>query len=621
MPIPLLIATPLHANDLWQVCLLALLALALTALLRARRRAFRAAANGSGVVAVPALERFADIALEDAEVGRWVWDLKNEKVEFSNGWLRMMRLTPEDDHGEVNDWFQRIHPNYVGEVKEAIAAHLEGKNPRFECDYRIQRGDGSYLWVLSRAVAHRDSKGEPEFLVGAQIDITAVVDVEKRVLHDAYVDKLTGLPNRRAFTSILERACADSKSEGFCFALVFIDLDRFKQVNDSLGHAVGDELLAAVAARLNRQRRSGDAVARLGGDEFVALLGDIEDPGQALEAGKRIHRVLADPFRLGRHEVLSGGSVGLAISPSEGADPETLMLQADQAMYQAKAGRQGVVLFSENMRGKASRALSMQSELTLAAERSEFQLYFQPIVELNSGRIVAAEALLRWLRPGGERIRAAEFMPIAEELGILGELGDFALRLACTQRAAWLTQGFADFRVAVNIGALQLQKRDFAAHVESVLSQTNLAPRFLEIEFTESALIDSLHVASKNLSRLGELDVGLSLDDFGVGYASLAYLQRYPFQNVKVDRTLLADLQPGSREARNMRGVLALLREMELRSVAEGVEDPKRLRFLQELGFDLAQGFSLGRPMSAEDLTHLLAAEAKLHRRVLTRTS
>jgi EAL domain-containing protein (putative c-di-GMP-specific phosphodiesterase class I) len=233
---------------------------------------------------------------------------------------------------------------------------------------------------------------------------------------------------------------------------------------------------------------------------------------------------------------------------------------------------------------------------------------------------VAAEALLRWMRPDGERIRAAEFMPIAEELGILGELGDFALRLACQQRAAWLAQGFSDFRVAVNIGSLQLQKRDFAAHVESVLSQTNLPPRFLEIEFTESSLIDSLHVASKNLSRLGELDVQLSLDDFGVGYASLAYLQRFPFQNVKVDRTLLADLHPGSRETRNLRGLLALLREMGMRSVAEGVEDPKQLRFLQALGFDLAQGFSLGRPMCPADLTHLLGAEAKLHKRVLTKS-
>lgn len=612
---PLLIATPLHANSLWQIALLALLALALTALLRARRRAADAAQERDRKAHLSALERFADIALEDAEVGRWVWDLKRGAIEFSNGWLRMMRLREDDHTGELNDWFQRIHPNYASEVKEAIAAHLEGKNPRFECDYRIQRGDGSYLWVLSRAVVHRDKHGRPEYLVGAQIDITAVVDVEKRVLHDAYIDKLTGLPNRRAFTSILERACVDSKDDEFRFALVFIDLNRFKQVNDSLGHAVGDELLAAVAARLNRQRRSGDTVARLGGDEFVALLGDIEDAEQAFEAARRIHRVLADPFQLGRHEVYSGGSVGIAISGGQDTDPETIMRQADQAMYQAKSGRQGVVLFSDNMRGKASRALSLQTELSHAAERQEMQLYFQPIVELSSGRIVAAEALLRWMRPDGERVQAAEFIPIAEELGILGELGDLALRMACTQRAAWVAQGFAEFLVAVNIGSLQLQKQDFAAHVESVLSQTNLSPHLLEIEITESSLIDSLHVASMNLGRLGELGVGLSLDDFGLGYASLAFLQKYPFRSVKVDRTLLADLEPGSRDTRHVRGIVAMLHEMELCAVAEGVEDPNSLQFLQGLGFDLAQGYSLGRPMAADELTHLLAAEAKLHRR------
>jgi len=257
----------------------------------------------------------------------------------------------------------------------------------------------------------------------------------------------------------------------------------------------------------------------------------------------------------------------------------------------------------------------MQSELTQAAERAEIQLHFQPIVDLRTGRIVAAEGLLRWQRPDGERVQAAEFIPLAEELGILGDLGDLALRMACTQRAAWLAQGFKDFRVAVNIGSLQLQKRDFAAHVESVLNQTNLTPSLLQIELTESALIDSLHVASQNLQRLSELDVGLALDDFGVGYASLSYLQKFPFRDIKIDRTLLVDADPGSQQARNVRGIVALLHEMGLRAVAEGIEDPKRLRFIRGLGFDFAQGYCLGRPMAVDELTRLLAGEAKLHQR------
>jgi len=610
----LLFPVSLSTDDSWRVGLLILLAIALALLLRARRRAAQTEARRHAQQQSSILSRFADAALEDAEVGRWVWDLRKEKMAFSKGWIKMMRLDPEDVRGDVNEWFQRIHPNYLGEVKEAIAAHLEGKNPRFECDYRIQRGDGSYLWALSRAVVHRNSRGEPAYLAGAQIDITAVVDVEKRVLHDAYIDKLTGLPNRHAFTSILERACSDSEEEGFHFALVFIDLDRFKQVNDSLGHAVGDELLAAVAARLNRQRRSGDTVARLGGDEFVALLGDISDPRQALDAGRRIHAALSAPFQLGRHEVLSGGSVGIAICGGGHCDPGALMRQADQAMYQAKTSRKGVVLFCEGMRGEASRALSMQSELMHAAERAEIQLYFQPIVDLSSGRIVAAEALLRWIRSSGEPLRAAEFIPIAEELGLLGELGELALRMACTQRASWLAQGFRDFRIAVNVGALQLQRRDFAAHVEHILAQTSLPPGLLEIELTESALMDSLHTAPSTLERLHDTGAGLSLDDFGVGYGSLAYLQKYPFRNLKVDPTLLTGLEPKSKRTANVRGIVSLARQMGLRTVAEGVEDAAQLHLIKKLGFDLAQGFFLGRPMPGDELTRLLEGEARLHR-------
>ncbi len=610
----LMLLPPPTVDNLWRLGLLVLLALSLVGLVSMRRRLARQAEASQQAAKSRLLARFADAALEDAEVGRWVWDLRNEKVAFSKGWIKMMRLDPEDVDGDVNDWFQRVHPNYLGEVKDAIAAHLDGKNPRFECDYRIQRGDGTYLWVLSRAVAHRGADGEPEFLAGAQIDITAVVDVEKRVLHDAYIDKLTGLPNRRAFTSILERACSDSEDEGFHFAVVFIDLDRFKQVNDSLGHAVGDELLAAVAARLNRQRRSGDTVARLGGDEFVALLGDISEPRQAFDAGRRIHGALSEPFQLGRHEVLSGGSVGIAVSPGGHCDPEIIIRQADQAMYQAKTSRKGVVLFCENMRGEASRVLTMQTELTQATERAEMQLYFQPIVELATGRIVAAEALLRWIRSSGESVRAAEFMPLAEELGILGDLSELALRMACTQRAAWLARGFRDFRVGVNIGALQLQRRDFAAHVENVLAQTSLEPRLLDVEVTESALIDSLHVAPASLERLDSMGVGLTLDDFGVGYASLAYLQRFPFRSIKVDPTMLVGLEENPKMDRNVRGIVSMARSMGLCIVAEGVESPTDLQMIREIGFDQAQGYCLGRPMPIDELTRLLEGEAKMRR-------
>ena len=608
-----LLAVPPSGDGVWSIVLVVLLGLALTALIRLRRRARGAAAPEAPRKPTSALERFAEASLEDADVGRWVWDLRREKVEYSTGWRRMMRLDADDVRGDLNDWFERIHPNYLGEVKDAIAAHLDGKNPRFECDFRIPRGDGTYLWVLSRAVVHRNSEGKPCYLVGAQIDITAVVDVEKRVLHEAYVDKLTGLPNRRAFNSILDRACEQADRDQFRFAVVFIDLDRFKQINDSLGHAVGDELLAAVSARLNRQRRSGDTVARLGGDEFVALLGDISDPEQAVEAAKRIHRALCEPFRLGRHEVYSGGSIGVAVSGGPPTQAETILHQADQAMYQAKTAKTGVALFSETMRNKASRDQGMQSELLRAAERSEFQLYCQPIVDLRSGRIVSAEALLRWTRPDGERIRAAELIPLAEELGLLGELGDWALRMACTQRAQWLAQGFRELRLAVNVGALQLQKQDLAAHVESVLLQTGLPPHLLEIEVTESALIDSLHVASKNLTRLNAVGVGLSLDDFGVGYASLSYLQRFPFQSVKLDRSMMSSLEPGGPQLNTLRGMVAMARAMKLQVVAEGVETSSNLDLLREIGVDLAQGFCLGRPMPVDELTQVLAGEAELH--------
>jgi diguanylate cyclase (GGDEF)-like protein len=390
---------------------------------------------------------------------------------------------------------------------------------------------------------------------------------------------------------------------------MFLDLDRFKVINDSLGHLVGDQLLEAVAGRLKHCARPEDVVARFGGDEFVILLERLRDPEEAMNVAARIQAALSATFHIGGREVASGVSIGIVLSTEATDSIEDLLRYADMAMYQAKSkGKGQSQIFSQNMQEQASKLCDMQTELSRAVERHQLLLDYQPCVSLRSGKILGVEALVRWQRSVNQLVQPVEFIPLAEELGLINDIGDWVLRSACAQNAAWQRQGMPPVRMAVNVSARQLQQKDFPQRVMSILEQTKLKPEWLELELTETALMGSLDAAPRTLEQLGALGIPISIDDFGTGYSSLDYLRRFNFSTLKMDRCFVSDIVSDKKAAAVARGLITLAHNLDLSVTAEGVEHISQLDFLAAEHCDQVQGYLACRPASAEKLTERLSS-------------
>ena len=416
---------------------------------------------------------------------------------------------------------------------------------------------------------------------------------EKRIRHLAYNDLLTGLPNRTLFFELLAQSIEQAEAAESRLAVLFLDLDRFKYVNDNLGHDVGDRLLVAVAQRVRRGVRAVDTVARLGGDEFTVVLSDIDGPGAAATAAQHICRVLAEPFQIDGHDIFVTSSVGIALFPNDGTDVATLVKHADSAMYRAKKTNTGFQFYEASMEHLISEHVRMESELRRALEHHELEVYYQPQANLEDGRVIGMEALVRWPHPTRGMVAPVEFIALAEETGLINPLGDWVLRTACAQLQQWITQGLPPLRVAVNLSVRQLLQKDFAASVEAALADSGLAPHLLELEITESTLMEYAQDTLMALHRLRALGVRLSIDDFGTGYSSLSYLKRFPVDIIKIDRSFVRDLPQDADDAAIVSAIIALAHSLRLEVVAEGVETESQLRFLREKHCDLLQGYYL----------------------------
>jgi diguanylate cyclase (GGDEF)-like protein/PAS domain S-box-containing protein len=552
-------------------------------------------------------ERYA-LAVRAANDGIWDWNLKTNEIYYSSRWKEMLGCREDEVGPTSNEWFKRVHPDDYKQVQANLVAHLKGLTPHFECEYRIQHSNGSYFWVLSRGLAVRDAKGTAYRMAGSQSDINARKLAEQRLAHDAVHDALTGLPNRLLFLDRLQnRLDRTKRNSNDLFAVMFIDLDRFKVVNDSLGHSVGDQLLVTVATRLKHCLRPEDTVSRLGGDEFAVLLDSVNGIGDARQVADRIKGQLRTTTLLGTIERSPSASIGIVIFNPHYSSAGELLRDADSAMYYAKSlgGNQHQV-FDSAMHINAVDLIQLEGELKRAVERKEWLVYYQPIISLKSGKPVGAEALVRWQHPQRGVLSPKDFIQVAEDTGLILPIGDYVLRAACMQARAWREAGRPHFWVSVNISARQFQEKDLVEKVTRVLSETGLPSEGLRLEITETLAIQDMKYTMRLMKELNELGVYTSLDDFGTGYSSLSYLKQFPLKVLKIDRSFINDIQPNQKDESIVTAIIAMARSFNLEVVAEGVEKDEQLTFLRSQMCDSVQGFLLSRPMPAEDLAAFL---------------
>ncbi|HEX4916123.1 MAG TPA: EAL domain-containing protein [Vicinamibacterales bacterium] len=561
-----------------------------------------------------AAERLA-LAAEGASDGLWEWDSRTQEFYCSKRWRAMLGLPPRDGVGHVSEWFDRIHEEDRAKLKAALEAHLAGGSEHFEHTHRLRHEDGTYRRFLCRGVAAR-GPGRVLRLAGSLTEASEPVVISERAQGGGAADPLTGLGNRAVFVERLGQRLEDFKQRRNTksFAALYLDLDRFKIVNDNLGHLVGDELLTIVSRRLEACVRPEDALARLGGDEFAILLNDLGDANQANTVAFRIQEALSAPCSIGGREVFTSASIGIALGNAQYSTPDEIMRDADRAMYQAKSrGKARHELFDADMHAREKDRLGLESDLRHAVNTSSgFEVHYQPIVLLDSGKCVGFESLARWTR-NGVSVSPTSFIPLAEELGIIEPLGTWMLQQACLTFADWkrrFPEAGLDY-VTVNVSSRQLMQRNFLRVVEKAIEESKIEPRDLRLEITETALMDSPNEAAQLLNELRELGTRIYLDDFGCGYSSLSHLAKLPVDALKIDRSFVKHLLLPDRPA-IVESILALARTLKTGVVAEGIEHEAQGRELARLGCTHAQGFLYSRPLSAAGAEALIAANQPL---------
>ncbi len=554
-------------------------------------------------------ERYT-LAARGANDGLWDWDLGRQEIDFSPRWREMLSLSEGEVTHDPEEWFSRIHPEDRDRVRSLVRTHLEGNLPQFKDEHRILHRDGSYRWVMTRGVAIRNSEGKPMRMAGSMSDVTERRLAEQQLRYDALHDAVTFLPNRTLFLDRLGQALTRVRRRtDYRFAVVLLDLDRFKIVNESLGHSTGDELLGATARRLERCLRAGDTAARLGGDEFALLLDDLRDPDDALRVAERVQVELTSPLNLSGKEVFVTSSMGIAHSNASYERPEDLLRDADIAMYRAKAmGKARHVVFDPVMQRRPVRLLELDTALRRALERREFRMFYQPIIALESGTIAGFEALVRWFHPERGIIGPNEFIPIAEDTGLIIPLSGMVLEDATRQVRAWQHRFPMNppLYTSVNISTRHLMYPGLVEDVARVLKDADLSPQSLRIEITESSIMENTEVAEGVLAALKAMKVQIYMDDFGTGYSSLSYLHRLPIDAVKIDRSFVSNLGVDGENSVIVHTIVTLARVLGMEVIAEGVETADQLKHLRALKCDLCQGFYLAKPMPPDAVETLL---------------
>jgi diguanylate cyclase (GGDEF)-like protein/PAS domain S-box-containing protein len=553
-------------------------------------------------------ERYA-LAAMGTNDGLWDWDVRTSQVYYSPRWKALLGYAEAEIGDTSQDWFGRVHPDDLPILQRVIAQHHASRSAHFEVELRMMHHDGAYRWMLCRGTTVYTAQGSPQRLAGSISDISRRKRVEEQLRHSAFHDALTGLPNRSLLLDRLEQALQGAhRSPNHQFALLFLDLDRFKTINDSLGHLVGDLLLMSLAQRLQTLVRSSDTVARLGGDEFVVLLDGIADERDVTRMAQRIEEALRVPFNLNGHEVFASGSIGISIGAGHYERPEDLLRDADMAMYRAKAlGRGRHEVFSAPLHLEAQQRLQLETDLHRALERQELRVFYQPIVSLATGQLIGAEALLRWEHPTRGLVPPQEFIPLAEETGLIAPIGRWVLRHACAQAQQWHRQGHSHLTISVNVSVRELQAPGFVRAVETTLEEIRLPAHSLILEMTESTSMEQVSLTSPVVERLRGLGVQIAFDDFGTGYSSLSYLRHFRVNRIKIDHSFIRDMTKGSDEQAITEAMIAMAHRLNITVVAEGVETREQWELLETYRCDAVQGYLISRPVPNEEFLALLS--------------
>lgn len=553
-------------------------------------------------------ERYA-LASQGANDGLWDWRIPEGEVYYSPRWSDMLGLAGGEWVGTMEDWFALIHASDLPGLRTAFSLHLSGGSDHLEQEVRIRHAGGAELWVLIRGVAIRDGLGDAVRMAGSMTDITARKRAEQQILFDAFHDGLTGLPNRSLVLDRIGQTLARRRRpEEPPFAVILFDIDHFKRVNDSLGPLAGDEVLRILGQRLERERRAGDTIARISADEYAVLVDGVVDMKAAIGTAERLAERIVEPVVLpGGERVVLTVSGGIAMSHTGYSQASDMVRDANLAMFRAKAeGRNRIEVFDHALRNRAITRLRTEADLRQAASRQELSLFYQPIVRLSDGSIAGFEALIRWFHPERGLIGPADFVPLAEDTGLILDIGRWAMMTATAQLADWQRQYGTGLFMSVNVSGRQMLDDDMVQCVREAIAAADVQPQSLKLEITESLLMDDPVRAVAMMQQIRALGVSLSLDDFGTGYSSLSYLHRYPVNSLKIDRAFIHGAGQGDRREEIPRIILLLARSLDMDVVAEGIETQAEVDFLRGLECRYGQGFFFSRPVPAVDAEALL---------------
>ncbi|MDF2858411.1 MAG: hypothetical protein K0Q87_4262 [Neobacillus sp.] len=540
--------------------------------------------------------------IDHMDVAVWIINMENNKAFFSEGFMKIFGRTPEEFYQDVGLWEKTIHPEDIAVAHKRKSE--KQKNQVTIDEYRIMIPNGEVRWVQDRGIPYRGKNGQ-NIYIGIILDITERKMADEKIKYLAYHDDLTGLPNRKFFNEHLN-ATIKSVKWNESLTLLFIDLDQFKIVNDSLGHNIGDQLLNEVAKRISSCVRNQDIVARHAGDEFIILIENVSKAETDIIA-ERILSTLVAPFSILENEIFISASIGISIYPLDGRDPETLIKNADAAMYDAKYyGKNNSKYYSLDIENANIRKMSIINGLHKALESQDFELYYQPKIITSSQSVYGVEALLRWNHPILGPISPAEFIPLAEETGMIIPIGEWVLNEACKNYKEWVSQGFAPQCLCINLSPRQLRDPQLLNKIKNIIEVHHFIPQHLEIEITESVAIDNFDDTISILNQIRKTGVKVALDDFGTGYSSLNYLRQFPIDALKIDRTFINEVMVNSQTAAIVKSIISIAHSLKIAVIAEGVETAEQFHFLYDLQCDFLQGYIISPPVPINKIEEIL---------------